>query len=490
MAGWPKAPIIYEINTWVWLEELSAAHKRRVTLATVPKEEWDAIAAFGFDAVWLMGVWERSPMGIAISQKNKALLEDFKRALPDFQSKDNVGSPYCVHRYSVDEHLGGPEGLKAARAELAKRKLRLILDFVPNHLAPDSPYAKEHSEFFIQGSEEDLKRDPASFIKVGDKVLACGRDPYFPAWPDVIQINAFEPGLRNAAVAAISRIAEQADGVRCDMAMLMMNGVFERTWGGRAGQRPPAEYWPQVISAVKRSHPEFLFMAEAYWDLEWELMQHGFDFCYDKKLYDRMEHDGAESVRGHLCAGMDYQARLVRFLENHDEPRAAATFPLEKERAAALAITTLPGMAFFHEGQFEGRKVRLPVFLGRRPVEPANKEVFSFYKNLISIVRESQMRNGEWRLCETHGWAGNTNCNNLIGWGWNKSRKRHLVVINFSDVQSQARIRVPWEDIHGRKLRLIDLFSGTAYDRSGDEMQGEGLYIDLPAWGFHLFRIS
>ena len=378
MKSWSRHPLIYEINTWVWLQELSQKHKTPLTLANVPEEEWNSIAELHIDAVWLMGVWERSPAGIAIANQTKGLLEDFRRTLPDYRPDDNVGSPYCVRRYAVDEHLGGVEALAVARSELAIRGLKLILDFVPNHVAPDHPWVIHHPEYFVQGNLEDATNDPASFLETAGRVLARGRDPYFPAWPDVLQLNAFQPGLRQAAIETLSEIALQCDGVRCDMAMLLINSIFERTWGHRAGQRPATEYWVDVISALRKSHPDFLFIAEAYWDLEWELQQQGFDYCYDKRLYDRLEHGGAEGVQLHLCADLAYQEKLVRFTENHDEPRAVTLFSPAKVRAAAITIATIPGAKLFHEGQFEGRTVRLPVFLGRRPVEPVDPELQRF----------------------------------------------------------------------------------------------------------------
>ncbi|HSO49438.1 MAG TPA: alpha-amylase, partial [Acidimicrobiia bacterium] len=162
MRAWPRHPVIYEINTWVWLSDLSRKYRKVVDLATVPEQEWDAVASHGFDAVWFMGVWERSPAGVEISMRNTGLLEDFRRALPDFSAEDNVGSPYCVRRYVVDEHLGGPIGLATARNTLAKRGIGLILDFVPNHVAPDHPWVVAHPEYFVQGSPDDARNDPAS----------------------------------------------------------------------------------------------------------------------------------------------------------------------------------------------------------------------------------------------------------------------------------------------------------------------------------------
>jgi len=489
MNPWSKHPVIYEINTWVWLRELSLKYKKPVDLSTVPKQEWDAIAAHGFDAVWFMGVWERSPAGIAISMRNKGLLEDFRRALPDFAVEDNVGSPYCVRRYVVDAHLGGPKGLAAARMALAQRGIRLILDFVPNHVSPDHPWVSEHPEYFIQGSADDARKDPASFIETGGKVFACGRDPFFPAWPDVLQLNAFQPGLRDAVTSTVSEIAGQCDGIRCDMAMLLLNNIFERTWGVRAGAKPANDYWKTVIPAIKTKHQEFKFIAEAYWDLEWELQQQGFDHCYDKKLYDRMEHGDTENVRQHLLADLPYQEGMVRFIENHDEPRAAAAFPNGKGRAAAVAVLTLTGAKLLHEGQFEGRKVRLPVFLSRRPAEQADNDLATFYGRLLNAVNRDTFRNGEWRLCERSGWPDNQSCQNILTWCWIKDEERYFIVVNFSGGASQGLVRIPLDELRGRMWRLDDRLSGDTFDRSGNDMRDAGLYVDLKPWQCHIFKV-
>ncbi len=490
MKAWPKHPVIYEINTWVWLGELEGIHKRPVTLATVPAEEWDRLAGFGFDVIWLMGVWERSPAGIAISLQNSGLLEDFKRALPDFTAADNVGSPYCVRRYRVDERLGGPEGLAMARNMLRQRGIRLILDFVPNHIAPDHPWVSEHPEYLIQGDSADLLHNPSAFLSMGDKVFACGRDPFFPAWPDVMQLNAFDPGLRTAMIETVREIAAQCDGIRCDMAMLMLNNIFARTWGDRAVINPTEDFWSMLIPAVKTSQADFLFLAEAYWDLEWELQQQGFDFCYDKKLYDRMEQGDAESARLHLHADSFYQNKMVRFIENHDEPRAAAAFPDGKAKASAVAVFTLPGARLIHEGQLEGRKVRLPVFLARRPFEAVNLELMAFYRRLLRAIDHDVFRSGSWQLCSLLGWPDNQSCQNLFACCWDNHEERRLIIVNFSPTTSQACVQVPWADLRGKMWSLLDLLEGISYQRSGDEMVNAGLYVELGPWEFHFFQMG
>jgi hypothetical protein len=501
LTGWPHRPVIYEVNTAIWLAELSRAAGRPVTLADVSASAWDDVTPAGIDAVWLMGVWERSPAGLGLAKANAALQASFSGSLHDLRPDDVIGSPYCVRRYVVDDAFGGPRGLAQARATLAARGIRLLLDYVPNHVAPDHPWVTSHPELFVNGGEADIEGEPTAWVRAAGHILAHGRDPYFPPWPDVVQLDAFSPALRAATVATLTDIAGQCDGIRCDMAMLMTNQVFARTWGGRTGPEPAEEFWPAVIAGLRRRHPQTVLFAEAYWDTEWTLQQQGFDFCYDKRLYDRIIGRDVAGVRGHLRADLDYQSRLVRFLENHDEPRIAAELPGDAGRAAAVAIATLPGATLWHEGQFEGRRVRPPVFLSRRPAEPPDADLAGWYRRLLAAVARHRVRTGAWQLLEVGGWPDNDSCRHLLAWSWTADGDsgvaddgtdgagRHLVVVNLSGEPAEGRIGLGWTDVRGRGWTLTDLLDDRAFERSGDELADQGLFVALPPWGHHLLEM-
>jgi hypothetical protein len=487
---WPARPTVYEINTAVWLERLGRERGHRLTLDEVHEPEWDALAALPVDAVWLMGVWQRSPAGLRIALADPELDAGNRAALPDLRSADVIGSPYCVRDYVVDQRFGGPTALASARGQLADRGLRLILDYVPNHVAPDHPWLVDRPECFLHGSDEELALHPEAFLRTDGGVVAKGRDPYFPPWPDVVQLNAYSPALRDAVAETLLAIGRQCDGLRCDMAMLMTNEVFGRTWGERAGPAPGDEYWPSLIARTRVAHPELLFVAEAYWDMESMLQEQGFDLCYDKRLYDRLVHEGAESVRAHLQADARYQEGLIRFIENHDEPRAAATFAGPQARAAAVVMSTLEGARLYHEGQLDGHRARIPVFLGRGPDEPADEDLRSFYGRLITAVADSGLHTGDWRLCECAGWPDNDSCRQLASWCWSSSAGENLVVVNLSDSPAQARVHLPWRDLAGQTRTLVDRLSGQTFERGGDELAGDGLYVGLEPWACHFLAIE
>jgi hypothetical protein len=477
------AAAVYEVFTWPWLVGLSRREGREVTLADVPASEWDALAPPGVDTVWLMGVWHRSEVGRAIALE--AFREETVLLLPDATDDDVVGSAYCIRGYEVDERLGGDAGLAVARDELARRGLRLLLDFVPNHVAPDHPWVEARPDFLVHGTEADLAADPGAWLATTHGPVARGRDPYFPPWRDVVQLDPMSPGLRDAAVETLVSIAARCDGVRCDMAMLFLDDVAERTWAGRLQPRRPEPYWVEVTRRVRAVAPDFLFLAEAYWDLEPRLVEEGIDGCYDKRLYDLLAFGDAPAVRRHLEADPAWQERLVRFLENHDEPRAAATFEPDRHRAAAVALMTLPGRPLLYRGELEGRRLRPPVHLGREPDEPVDEELAAWWRSLLEAVEDERVRTGAWELLAVEGWADNGAHERLLAWRW----EAHVVVVNYGDAEADGLVRLGPEHA-GSAWTLHDVLAGVSYERDGEDLAGRGLYVRLGAYGAHLFRLE
>jgi hypothetical protein len=233
-------------------------------------------------------------------------------------------------------------------------------------------------------------------------------------------------------------------------------------------------------------------MAEVYWDLEWTLQQQGFDYTYDKRLYDRLLEGHARPVRDHFRADMDFQRRSARFLENHDEPRAAATFSREMHRAAAVLTFLCPGLRFIHQGQADGRTKRIPVHVGRGPVEPTDTALRDFYERLLTRVYRPETREGTWQLLEpAPAWEGNWTWDCFVCFAWHSEGKPRLVVaVNYAPNRSQCRLSVPSGELRGNNVRLNDLMGPEVYERSGDDMLAHGLFLDLPAWGYNVFELT
>ncbi len=489
--GVALCPSLYQINTRVLMQELGRKLGRPATLDDIPDEDLDHVAHLNFDWVWFLGVWQTGAAGRKVSRENQGWLREFREFLPDFTEDDVCGSCFAVVRYETHRDFGGNAALDRLRDRVHARGMKLLLDFVPNHTALDHHWVTEHPEFYVHGSEDDLRNHPQNYTRMGrddsSSILAFGRDPYFDGWPDTVQLNYAEPSLQEAMIGELKQIAGHCDGVRCDMAMLILPEVFERTWGRR-----PEPFWPRAIQNVRDSHPDFLFMAEVYWDLEWTLQQQGFSYTYDKRLYDRLRDGHARPVREHFCADMDYQMKSARFLENHDEPRAAAVFTPEQHRAAAVLTFLCPGLRFFHEGQFQGRKKKVPVHLDRRPDEPVDSALLEFYEHLLACVNLPASCNGVWSLLEsTPAWEGNWTNDCFVGFAWSDfPHNRLVVVVNFAPNQSQCYLRLPFGDLHGRSVLLEDLMGHETYERDGTELCSRGLYLDLSAWGYHVFRVS
>lgn len=487
----PRYPSLYQINTRVWLTEISQQLGRHATLDDIPDAELDRLAAKGFDWIWLLSVWQTGQGAQQVSRNNTEWRREFQETLPDLREEDIPGSGFAITGYTVHKDLGEDAALARLRKRLKQRGLKLMLDFVPNHMGLDHPWVEDHPEYFVSGSELDLARSPMNYTwvkrKKGDLLLAYGRDPYFAGWPDTLQLNYSHPATQEAMIGVLTKIAGQCDGLRCDMAMLVLPEVFERTWGIRS-----EPFWPKATQRVRQENPGFCFMAEVYWDLEWTLQQQGFDYAYDKRLYDRLRAGEARPVREHFRAEPAYQNKLARFLENHDEPRAAVSFPPGIHEAAAVLSFLSPGLRFFHQGQFEGKTKRISPHLRRGPIEPVNENLQSFYDRLLTVLRHPVVRDGQWELLEcAPAWEGNWTNDCFVAFAWQRDNgERLLVMVNYANHQSQCHVRLPFSDLGDAQWSLQDQIGTAAYDWNGADLQSQGLFLDEPAWKASVFAMT
>jgi glycosidase len=487
----PYYPSLLQVNTRVWLTSISNSLNRRATLDDIPDEEIDRIKSRGFDWVWFLSVWQTGDTGRKISRENQGWRKEFEETLPDLREEDIAGSGFAITGYTVSDELGGNGALSRLHKRINDRGLKMMVDFVPNHVAIDHPWINSHPDFFIRGNKADIERAPQNYIKLqgggGEIVLAHGRDPFFPGWPDTLQLNYGNTFLQEAMIGELKNISQLSDGVRCDMAMLVLPDVFEKTWGIKT-----QPFWPKAIKQTHEINPGFFFMAEVYWDLEWTMIQNGFDYAYDKRLYDRLKEGHAKPVREHLYAGLEYQGHMARFLENHDEPRVASEFPEGKHEAAAVITFLSPGLRFFHQGQFEGALKKISTHLVRAPEEKVNNLVESFYARLTAILQMQIFRTGHWQLLQSlQAWEGNRTYESYISFAWNNGNgEKMLVSVNYSSKRSQCYIKLPFSDLNGSVWIMKDLLSDITYEREGCDLHERGMYLDEPGWKAYVFSME
>jgi glycosidase len=485
-------PLVYELNVRCLLQELAASTGGAATLAGVPDARLQEWAELGFTHVWLMGAWTTGPRSRAQAQGDAHLRAVVKDLLGRWSKPDVVGSPYAVAAYRVPRGLGGEAGLAAFRRRLHAHGLKLLLDFVPNHVGLDHPWVSASPERFVacpSGAPESLVQESPG----GPVTLAHGKDPNFAAWADTVQLDHRRADTRAAVIAELVSVAARCDGVRCDMAMLQLREVFARTWAQHPVSGPMAdgEFWSEAIRAVRARVPDCLLLAEAYWGLEPRLVDLGFDYVYDKTFYDHVvARRAAEVPRYLLVAGAALGAHAARFLENHDEARIAERLPFVEHRAAALLLLGLPGLRLLHEGQLTGARRHVPVQLGRRPVEPVDPAIAGLYDGLLRALNGSAVGHGRGEvLPPLPAWPGNPTAESLVAMQWQAVPGQFdLVVVNLAAHRSQGYVRLTVPDLARSNWRMEDLLGDAAYERYGDDLQNAGLYLDVAEHGAQLFR--
>ena len=490
-------PLVYEINTRCWLRELAAQLGRnsgRIGLGSVPDDEFERWRKLGLTHVWLIGVWPTGPRSRAAALAEPAFRRALSDTLPDWTEEDVSGSPFAVADYTVAPELGGELELKKFRKRLHAQGLRLLLDFVPNHLGLDHRWVTERPELFVQVPD----RAPETLFfetATGGRWLAHGKDPNFAAWIDTAQLDHRRADTRAALVELLQAIVPHCDGVRCDMAMLLLSDVFARTW-----QEFPCltaaverEFWADAIQVVKKSHPDFLFLGEVYWDLEARLQSLGFDYTYDKRLYDYLVYRNAAQVQRHLLGvPPEFVAASAHFLENHDEPRVASILSVPEHRAAALLTVGLPGLRLLHDGQLTGARVRTPVHLRRRLTETPDPEIATAYQHLLSALGCTAVGRGKGEILGPRpAWPENPTAENFVVIQWQAQADCFdLVVVNLAAHRSQCFVVLTVEGLGQRNWLLKDLLGSEEHQRFGDDLQAQGLYLDLPEHGAQLFHCT
>lgn len=512
-----KVSPIYELNMRTWGAAREGNGQIRLgQFRTVTARDLRTLARKGFRALWLMGVWK---IGDRVKDISRHYAEDF------------VGSPFAISDYTLDPELGTDAEFRALVERAHREGLKVLVDFVPNHTSLDSRLLGEHPEFFIHrvlhgeeatlSEEELLNRHPHYYFvyeasnfpergKRGKKriLVAHGNDPHFYPWIDTAQLDYAHPELRRTMIETLQTIARMADGVRCDMAMLVLREQVKRhrhpdvSWE-EFNRLMPREFWEEAIPAVKAVNPGFVFIAESYWNLEGYLQQLGFDLTYNKQLYDHLrtviwggEPEGLLTFLQEV--GHSFLQRSLHFLENHDEERAITTFGDAGQRAAAVLISTLPGAILLHQGQLEGRQERLPVQrvipLSREPVHPT---LPGFYEQLLRITNTPLFQMGMFRLLPTNNRKLFAACRRL-------GRESAVVIINLSNTVQRGAVTLPVEERNlqrHRKYHFKDLFyplkppevrSRSTVTREyrylGSDLLHEGLYVELDPFDAHILQ--
>lgn len=504
--GKTPQPHIHQVHTRPWLYSLAQSGlpancsngrgTQYVCLRDVPDAEWLRMKEEHADMIYLLGLWELGPESLGEAM---ALFEDMKGwyGVPDLVPEDIIGSPFAVVDYRLSPEIGEDQDLDFAVEKIRSLGMGVIVDFVPNHFARDSKLFLEHPEAFVQRPNGDNSPENWWYHKNG-VTAAFGRGPYDGPWTDTLQVNYFSPRAVELLTDLVVSVAKRVDGIRLDMAHLILNEVFQRSWDQqmRAGgfSRPQREFWEQLISNVKSQRPDVIFVSEAYdyyftQPPEQELLTNlGIDYSYNKKVLDLLEHFNLDNLKGYLSSeSQGHLSRMCHFVENHDEPRAAFSLGgVQQSFAGAVVALTIPGARFTFQGQYEGLKNRLGIHLRRAMPEQPDHDLRAKYAKLTEILAAPLFHKGTWTYInvpsEGSGWR-------LMAWRWEYYGEKRLIVVNFSDQQGWGNVQVA--DAHassGDEVRLTELLSGEEYTRSGSEMRGRGLTVGLPPWSAQIFK--
>jgi glycosidase len=498
----PKAVMIAK-HTYVWLDQLSKKYNRSITkLNEIPNEELDKLSSWGFNALWLIGVWERS-------QASKTI----KRWCGNPEAE---ASAYSLYDYKIAYDLGGYEAYKDLKDRAWMRGIRLASDMVPNHTGIVSKWTLEHPDWFVQldykpfpsysYSGENLSGDPNIGIYLEDKYFTRedaavafkrvdfryndtryiyhGNDGTSFPWNDTAQLNYLIPEVREAVIQKILDVSRLFPIIRFDAAMTLTRKHFQRLWfpepgtGGAIPSRAehgmsrekffkkmPKEFWREVVDRIKEENPDTLLIAEAFWLLEGFFVRTlGMHRVYNSAFMNMLSDEDNAKYRAVLKKTLQFDPkilkRFVNFMNNPDEETAIKQFgDGRKYFGVCSMLVTMPGLPMFGHGQIQGFHEKYGMEYRKAYWdESVNEGLLNHHKNTIfPIMKKRYIFADVDNFYLYDFWTGNYVNEDVFAYSNRARGERALVVYNnkFSETHGFIKNSVGFAVKDGEDKQII-----------------------------------
>lgn len=467
---------LLEISTRPYLYYLSQKYKSPIKkLSLIPMEELDFFQNLGFNMIWFMGVWNNGTEGRKFDLNDESRIKHYNQHLPNWSKDDVIGSPYSIYSYDPSPEIGNLEDLKWLKNELNKRSIKLILDFVPNHSSMDAPEIKSHPEYYIRKgrlkSKIKLTEEDNKYIYNGKKIEKIPKEEKYDKngfaygrglgvkhpWKDVRQYDYSNKELWKFQLNNLKKIAQCCDGIRCDVAWLMISDIFKRCF--KTMNDTKEEFWTFAISEIRKIYPNIIFIAEVFgkkWISDF-LLQCGFNFVYDIEPYDILNliKDNNininEFIERNKNIEKDYLFNTVHFSENHDLITIIEKLEENVNKANLLTaiVCFLPGIKMFNYGQIFGWKDTLCVQLRRILSYEINNEVFNFYTKVIKILNLDVVKKGKFRISLNQ---------HLINIKWYNDKEILIGYFNYNEHSNKGKLVIDGiDEIKNKKFEVKDL---------------------------------
>lgn len=546
---WMPRVILQAKNVYVWLDQLSREYNIQITrLDQIPVQELRKLSRRGINALWLIGLWERSPA----SQQIKKICGN----------PEAVSSAYSLYDYTIAESLGGEEAYQQLSASASTFNIRLAADMVPNHMGIVSRWITEHPEWFLSLDSSpfpgytfrgvDLSIDPAVSIHLEDhyynksdaavvfkrfdhhsgetRYIYHGNDGTSMPWNDTAQLDFLNPEVREAVIQTILHVAKKFPIIRFDAAMTLSKKHYQRLWFPQPGSggaiptradfsltksqfnaRMPREFWREVVDRVAEDVPGTLLLAEAFWMMEGYFVRNlGMHRVYNSAFMHMLRDEDNKKYRELIINTLEYDPqilkRYVNFMNNPDEDTALAQFGSGgKYFGICVMMSTLPGLPMFGHGQIEGFSEKYgmeykkayyeeeadPAFLERhqREIFPLLHKRYLFaevdFFYLFNYTTLDQAVNEDVFAYSNRSGLESALIIYHNKWGETKGFIFKSAPVNGESVELLSGLGL--SSSSGDYLVFTDRMTGLEYIRSLRELSAQGLYIELGAYRYHVF---